>query len=145
MIEKLNYPIGTEAEWQLKLAIDKINEIIDHMEQGKVSFGNSVIDYGDKPSQEVPEIRAILNRLVRRGMSVSDQKGFKEHIDKDVDLALQQISRLTKPSVSVEDIRQVIVQREYVPDACVDSGQVEWSVGESRKLAQAIHNLINGR
>jgi hypothetical protein len=35
MIEKLNYPIGTEAEWQLKLAIDKINEIIDHMEQGK--------------------------------------------------------------------------------------------------------------
>ena len=44
--------------------------------------------------------------------------------------------------LSVEDIRRIIIDKELVPKVCEDSGQAEWTVGESKKLAEAIHHRI---
>ena len=52
------------------------------------------------------------------------------------------IASLEREMVSVEDIAKIIIQKEYTPSVMEDSGQVEWSLFEARKLAQAIHQLI---
>jgi len=44
--------------------------------------------------------------------------------------------------LSVEDIRRIIIDKELVPRVCEDSGQAEWTVGESKKLAEAIHHRV---
>jgi len=43
---------------------------------------------------------------------------------------------------TVEEIRQIIMDKELMPAICEDSGQAEWTVGESRKLAQALYDRI---
>ncbi len=42
--------------------------------------------------------------------------------------------------LDVEKVRRIIINKELVPTVCEDSRQAEWTVGESRKLAQAICN-----
>ena len=44
--------------------------------------------------------------------------------------------------LSVEDIRRIIIDKELVPRVCEDSGQAEWTVGESKKLAEAIYHRV---
>ena len=44
-----------------------------------------------------------------------------------------------KPEMTEEGVRQVIIKKELMPRVCKDSGQAEWTVGESRKLAKAIY------
>jgi len=39
---------------------------------------------------------------------------------------------------SIEELRQIIIDKDLTPSVAEDSGQVEWTVGESRKLAVAI-------
>ena len=43
-----------------------------------------------------------------------------------------------------ERIRRIIIDKELVPTVCEDSGQAEWTVGESNKLAQAIVDYMKG-
>jgi len=43
--------------------------------------------------------------------------------------------------IRVEDIRRIIIDEELMPAVCEDSGQAEWTVEESKKLAIAIYNM----
>ncbi len=54
------------------------------------------------------------------------------------------IDEYEKSLPSIEEIRLIIVNKELTPTVCEDSGQAEWTVGESLKLAKAIHNRIGG-
>ena len=44
--------------------------------------------------------------------------------------------------ITVEEIRKIIIDKEYTPTISKDSEQAEWTVGESRKLAEAIYKRI---
>ena len=48
----------------------------------------------------------------------------------------------TEIYVDVEKIRKIIIDKELMPKVCEDSGQAEWTVGESQKLAEAIVDRI---
>lgn len=39
----------------------------------------------------------------------------------------------------VAEIERIIITKELMPRVCMDSGQAEWTVGEARKLAEAIY------
>ena len=45
----------------------------------------------------------------------------------------------------IDAIRSVIIDKELMPTVCEDSLQAEWTVGESRNLAEAIAAMLNKR
>ena len=61
---------------------------------------------------------------------------------KEVLIALASSVIAVSGILSVEDIRRIIIDEELMPRVCEDSGQAEWTVGESKKLAEAIHHRI---
>jgi hypothetical protein len=56
-----------------------------------------------------------------------------------LDLCRQARAREIAERPRVEDIKQIIINKELTPTVCNDSGRVEWSDREALKLAQAIH------
>lgn len=52
-------------------------------------------------------------------------------------------SKIARPVIDRGKIVRIILNREYVPTVCEDSGQVEWSMGEVNKLADAILEELN--
>ena len=59
------------------------------------------------------------------------EDGFNEALD--ICGEIEVLERLDE-----EKVREVIIEKELVPTIALDSHQAEWTVGESRKLAQAI-------
>ena len=77
-----------------------------------------------------------LNSILEELRSKITIQGLSNH---DIALAHQKIEELM---LSEEEIRRIIIDEELMPKVCADSGQAEWTVGESRKLAQVIHNSM---
>jgi hypothetical protein len=46
------------------------------------------------------------------------------------------------PSITIEEIINIICEKELTPTVCEDSGLPEWTVGEARELATAIYNRM---
>ena len=86
----------------------------------------------------MPSVRKEIDNLVDDCIYLheeNDDIGIEARIDQ-AELAILALL------LTEEEIRRIIIDKELVPDVCVDSGQVEWSVGESRKLAHAIHTAM---
>ncbi len=139
---------------------DKINEIINHMEQGKGICDEceepckaTHIRYGCplyKPSQEVPEIRAILAKLIESVyFSTIDKPGKEISIKPFIDEAEQEFSKLM-PRVPSEiekilttKIRTIkakaeVILRSSTPPNATEEGLYK----DTLELETAIHKLI---
>ena len=70
---------------------------------------------------------------------------FVNGVERDRELLRQALTekKLVVP-MSVESIKRIVIDKELMPSVCEDSGQAEWSDGESEKLAKAIHQAQFG-
>ena len=106
-----------EAEWCIaRLNESKLRVITN--DKGKPEFNQESIVHLN-----------VIQRTIKALLSFN-----KERVE-------EQEAKLAKMP-SVEEIRRIIIEKELQPAVCLDSGEAEWTVGESKKLATAIHNRL---
>jgi hypothetical protein len=173
MIDKIIIEDNDFSDNTILLA-NKINEIIDHIEQGIKPEKRHNWFLESQPSQEVPDIKGIkefdienaIRELTSRAeyylynsTDIEIDRGKFEHSAKIIIKQLlsidtlskqQQISRLTKPSVSKRDliIEILVAKRGCSKESAKiiwDSNNLDINYREDiERIAQAIHNLITG-
>ena len=80
----------------------------------------------------------MLSRQKLKGKALLE---YYERADRNIE-ALQHLLQIAERAGDVEGIRRIIIDEELVPTVCEDSGQVEWTVGESRNLAQSLSKWL---
>ena len=112
---------------------DKTVEILEHWYH-ETKFWDISSEVDTKRAEALQEaIKAIAERDDNWQLYLQETKKHEEYFNKYKQL----LSRVT-----VEGIRRIIIDKELMPAVCEDSGQAEWTVGESEHLATAIYNFI---
>jgi len=97
----------------------------------KQKYGEFVCPHGIKHFEHYCRecsLQIIAEEYVDIGKMEKENKELKQRMEK----------------ITVEGVRRIIIDKELIPTIAKDSGMAEWTVGESRKLAQSIVDEIRG-
>ena len=74
-------------------------------------------------------------------LTKEELKEVQEHINWRISELNKELQGI-RERADVEKVRRIIIDKELIPRVMEDSGQAEWTVGESRKLAHSICKYI---
>lgn len=127
------------VSWLIMFSPDKgvykAHPNIDEMHEFIIAELTKLLDGYYIPKEEILDYRGII-KICNRVTEKSRTWSF-------FDIAKALVGKVAKPKKGiewkdVERVARVIINKEYIPAVCEDSGQAEWSIGEATKLAKAI-------